>query len=115
MNVCLAAKGDGTKMKPFIVFAATKRESKCLHEEFKSKCSNASSGNGWMKEELTLKWINEVIGKFSFRKRLLAWDTYECHMTDVIKKQLHDITVESVLVPGGCTKCGIRCAMEYAI
>ena len=94
-------------MKPFIVFAATKRESKALYEEFKSKCSNASSGNEWMKEELTLKWINEVIGKFSFRKRLLAWDTYECHMTDVIKKQLHDITVESVLVPGGCTKCGI--------
>ena len=34
VNVCLAAKGDGTKMKPFIVFAATKRESKALHEEF---------------------------------------------------------------------------------
>ena len=108
----MAAKGDETKMKPFIIFAATKLQSKALHKEFKSKCSNASSGNGWMNEELTTRWINEVICKFSFKKSLLAWDTYECHMTDAIKQQLHDITVESVLITGGCTKCGIRCAME---
>ena len=57
-----------------------------------------------MNEEFTLRWINVVVGKFSFRKRLLAWDTYEFHMTDADKKQLHDITIESVLVPGGCTK-----------
>ena len=49
-----------------------------------------------------MRWINE--GKFSFRKHLLAWDTYECHMTDAVKKQLHDITVELVVVPGGGTK-----------
>ena len=48
--------------------------------------------------------MNEVISKFSFRKGLLAWDIYEYHMTDAVKKQLHDITVESVLVPSGCTK-----------
>ena len=104
VSVCLAAKGDGTKMKPFIVFATAKYELKALHKEFKIQCSVASSGNGWMNEELTLRWINEVIGKFSFRKHLLAWGTYQCHMTDVVKKQLHDITNESVLVPGWCTK-----------
>ena len=93
MSVCLA--GDGTKMK---------LESKALHEEFRNQCSIASSGNGWMNEEVTLRWINEVIGKFSFKKRLLPWDTYKCHMTDAVKKQLHDITVELVLVPSGCTK-----------
>ena len=102
MSVSLAAKGGGTKMKPFIVFAAAKRESKALHEEFKSQCSIASPGDVLMNEELTMRWINE--GNFSFRKLLLAWDTYECHMTDAVKKQLHDITVELVLVPGGGTK-----------
>ena len=72
VRVCLAAKGDGTKMKSFIVFAAAKRELKALHEKFKSQCSIASSGNGRMNEELTLRWIIEIIDKFSFRNHLLA-------------------------------------------
>ena len=79
--LCLTGKGDGTKCKPFIVFAGAKRESKSLHEEFKRRCSVASSANGWMNEELTLRWSDEVLGNFSFRKHLLAWDSYEAHMT----------------------------------
>ena len=35
VSVCLAAKLDGTKLKSFIVFAAVKRESKSLHDEYK--------------------------------------------------------------------------------
>ena len=38
VSVCLAAKGDGTKLKPFVVFAGAKRESKALHEEYKHQC-----------------------------------------------------------------------------
>ena len=37
-SVCLAAKVDGTKLKPFVVFCATKRESKPLDEELKIRC-----------------------------------------------------------------------------
>ena len=40
-------------MKSLIDFAAAKRESEALHEEFKRHCSIASSGNGWINEELT--------------------------------------------------------------
>ena len=36
VGVCLAAKADGTKLKPFFVFRAAKRESKSLVEEFES-------------------------------------------------------------------------------
>ena len=56
--VCLVAKGDGIKMKSLIDFAAAKRESEALHEEFKRHCSIASSGNGWINEELTWRRIN---------------------------------------------------------
>ena len=35
VSVCLAAKLDGTKLKPYIVFGAVKRESKLLHDEYK--------------------------------------------------------------------------------
>ena len=42
ISVCLAAKEDGAKMKPFIVFAAAKRESKALRDEFTGQGSIAS-------------------------------------------------------------------------
>ena len=34
VTVCLMAKADGTKLKPFIVFRGAKRESKSLDDEF---------------------------------------------------------------------------------
>ena len=45
VSVCSAAKADGSKLKPFVVFRATKRESKSLVEEFKSLCVVKRSGN----------------------------------------------------------------------
>ena len=104
VSVCLAGKADGTRLKPFIVFKGAKRECKSLHEEFRGKCSVASSANGWMNEELTLQWCSEILGQFSFRKRLLAWDSYEAHLTDDVKKSLTKSKIESAIVPGGCTK-----------
>lgn len=47
---CLIVKEDGTKLKPFILFARGKQDSKSLHEEFRSQCSVASRMNGWMNE-----------------------------------------------------------------
>ena len=93
MSVCLAARGDGTKLKPFIVFAGAKRESKALHEEYKRQCSVATSTNGWMNKELTLRWVNEIVGAFSFNKRLLAWDFYEAHMTESVSRRLKEINI----------------------
>ena len=33
-SICLAAKLDGTKLKPFIVFGAAKKELKSLQDEY---------------------------------------------------------------------------------
>ena len=46
VSVCLTAKADGTKLKPFIVFQGAKREATALNEEFKNQCVVASSSNG---------------------------------------------------------------------
>ena len=35
VSVCLTAKLDGTKLKPFIIFGVAKRESTSLHDEYK--------------------------------------------------------------------------------
>ena len=104
VSVCLAAKLDGTKLKPFIVFGAAKRESKSVHGEYKRQCSVASSSNAWMNEELTLRWCDEVLGQFTFQKRLLAWDSFEAHITDEVKRKLTTSKTEPLIVPGGCTK-----------
>ena len=104
VSVCFADKGDGTKLKPFVVFRAAKRESKSLDEEFKSHCVVKSSGNAWINEELITIRVKRVLDAFSFNRRLLAWDSYECHMTDSVRKDLKDMNVDSVIIPGGCTK-----------
>ena len=57
VSLCLGAKADGTKLKPFLIFRAADRESKSLDEEFKSLCVVKSSGNAWINGELTTIWV----------------------------------------------------------
>ena len=57
-----------------------------------------------MNKELTLRWCNEILGQFFSHKRLLAWDSYEAHLTDNVKKPLTKSKIETVIVPTGCTK-----------
>ena len=45
VSVCVAAKADGTKLKPFFDFRATKIESKLLDEELEYRCVTKSSSN----------------------------------------------------------------------
>ena len=57
-----------------------------------------------MNEELTLVWTEKVLGKFSFGRRLLSWDSFECHMMDSVKEAVKTSNSDLVIVPGGCTK-----------
>ena len=91
-------------MKPMIVFGGGKREVKKLNEEFRSKCVIASSGNAWMNEGLNLIWADKVLGKFSFGRRLLASDSFSCHIMDSVKHKVKENNTDMVLVPGSCTK-----------
>ena len=57
-----------------------------------------------MNEELTTIWVKRVLGAFSFNRRLLSWNSYECHTTDNMRKDLKEMKVDSVIIPGGCTE-----------
>ena len=57
-----------------------------------------------MNEELTLRWCDEVLGQFAFQKRLPAWDSFDAHITDVVKRKLAKSKTESLIIPGGCAK-----------
>ena len=77
VSVCLAAKADETRLKPFVVFRVAKRESESLNEEFEPRCVINSSGNAWMNEELIIIWVKRVLGTFLFSRLVLAWDSCE--------------------------------------
>ena len=104
VSVCLAAKADGTKLKPMVVFKGAKREVAALNQEFKRRAVVATSANAWMNTELTKVWIDSVLGSFSFDRRLLAWDSFECHIEESIGQALQSKKIDRVIVPGGCTK-----------
>ena len=96
VSVCLAAKGDGTKLKLLIVFPDAKRESEALRDKFKTKCVIASSINGWMSssEELTISGVKGVLGQFLFTRWILAWDLFRCHVLDSIKQELNRAKID---------------------
>ena len=106
VTVCLAAKVNGHKLKPFIVFKGRKRDVDRMNgdRQLSGKCVICTSANGWMNESLTEEWIQYVVGRLSFAPRLLVWDTYKCHMTNGVKEALHQATVYAAFVPGWCTK-----------
>lgn len=45
-----------------------------------------------------------VRGAFSFNRRLLAWDSNECHLEDSVTDSLKSNKIDRVIVPVGCTK-----------
>ncbi|KAL2096389.1 hypothetical protein ACEWY4_008537 [Coilia grayii] len=103
LTVVLAAKADGTKLKPFVVFRGAIREVKAMQQEI-SRAVVATSANGWMNDDLTTAWLRSVVGKFSFRPRLLVWDAYRCHISTSTKQELRPYNITTAVIPGGCTK-----------
>ena len=57
-----------------------------------------------MNASLTNEFVQKVLGSLSFSKRLLVCDTLDCHMEDSVSKSLQQKKIESLLIPGGCTK-----------
>ena len=72
-TVILAAKADGTKLKPFVVFKGV-RPIAALQKV--SGIIVTMSRNGWMNEALTITWIDSTWGQLSFQRRLLIWNAY---------------------------------------
>ena len=57
-----------------------------------------------MNEELVLKFLRQVLGMFCFKKHLFAWDSFEAHMAEDVRKLLKQMKTDDALIPGGCTK-----------
>ena len=62
---------------------------------------------GWMREELTLEWLEIVWGcrprAFSNQPSMLVLDAFKGHLTDSVKNQLCKMKIEFVVIPDGMT------------
>ncbi len=103
-TVLLTAKADGTKLKPFVVFKGKgTRLLKGLSTI--SGLVVRFSDNGWMNDPLTIEYLRTIIGSFTFgNKRLMVWDAYRCHISEAVKAECARLSLQTSIVPGGCTK-----------
>ena len=69
MNVCLAIKADGSRIKPFVAIPGKKV--KCEIAAIKGAIVKCSA-NGWMNDELTEDWVSHVWGSLAFNKSFLV-------------------------------------------
>ena len=65
--VSLAAKVNGDKLKPYIVFLGHQREVPAI----KNCCYVESTINGWMNENTITDWVENALKTFTFGKRRL--------------------------------------------
>ena len=100
VTVCLTAKANGVKLAPMIVF-----KGKRLEREVSNICGivPVMSHNGWMSEDLTIKYLQSVIGRMAFQHRLLVWDSYRCHISGAVKREPSKLKIDMAVIPGGCT------------
>jgi hypothetical protein len=100
ITVVLAAKANGTKLPPYLVFKGKRMDKELLNVK---GVICAMSSNGWINEELTLDWLTRAWGTLTFKRRLLCWDSFKCHIQDSVKERVRKLKTDMAVVPGGCT------------
>ena len=85
-----------------IVSKGAFRGTKILLQEFKGQAVIVLPNR--LTTYLTHVWVDNVLRAFFFHRRVLAWDSYECHIEDTVKMSLNTKKIDIAIVPGGCTK-----------
>ena len=57
-----------------------------------------------MNDNLTVDYLQSIVGTFSFVQRLLVWDSYKCHISNTVKAEASHLGFKTAIMPGGCTK-----------
>ena len=101
--VMLTARSDGFKCRPYILLK-NKRPNKEIVTKFKNTLHLCWAGGFFFNNNLTYEFLQKIVSSSMFGKRLLAWDSYRCHIRDATKKQLKKVLIDIAVIPGGCTK-----------
>ncbi|KAL7382417.1 hypothetical protein ABVT39_021878 [Epinephelus coioides] len=102
LTIVLAAKADGTKLKPFIVFRGAAGDEEAMQQQISGAVINTSP-NGWINDALVSDWLETVVGKSNATPRLLVWDSQRSHVS-VTGKLKHDFNITPAVIPRGCTE-----------
>ena len=57
-----------------------------------------------MNEQLTLQYVDKVLGRFKFSRRLMIWDSIEWHIINSVCANLRDMKLERAIVSVSYTK-----------
>ena len=103
VTVMLTARSDGFKCRQYIL-RKNKKPIKEIIIKFKNTLHLCWAGRSFFNDDLTSEFLQKIIGSSMFGKRLLAWDSYRCHISDATKKQLKKLQIDTAVISGGCTK-----------
>ena len=92
VTVVLTCCGDGLKIKPMVIF---KRKT-FLKISNKHGVVMSAQEKGWMDSDQMKIWIQKACwsqtGGLGRRHSLLVYDTFEAHLTDIVKASLNEKT-----------------------
>ena len=61
--------------------------------------------NAWMREELMIRWVKEILRPYTqSRPALLVMDSLAAHITSNVRAELEKINTYPAIIPGGCTR-----------
>ena len=80
---------NGDKVKPYVVFPGHKGEVQNLKKDaaIENRCYVESTVNGWMNENTTIDWVENVLKTFTFvKRRLFACGSFRAHLVQSVKE-----------------------------
>ena len=101
--VVLACAGDGTKLKPMVIF---KRKTLPKINNKHSVVVSAQQ-KGWMDADQMKIWIEKVwrsqLGGLGRMRSLLVYGVFEAHVTESVKAAIARENTNLAVIPGGLT------------
>ena len=100
MTVMLSAKGDGTKLKSYILLPRKRAMPDLVKYDGRVVMKFEGTNRN---QELTEDYLSKVIGfRMSTPNWLLVWDSFKCHISEATNKAMKKLKIHSAVIPDGC-------------
>ena len=108
VTVMLAITADGCKLPPFLIFKWKTCPKIPKNEKlFPDDVLIRNQEKGWMTESLMLDWLQNVWESrpsgLSNPPSMLCLDAFRGHLAAKVKKNMHSLGSDLVIIPGGMT------------
>ena len=97
VTVMLTARSEEFKCRTYILLK-NKRPIKGIVTKFTNTLHFCWAGHSFFNNDLTSEFLQKISGCSMFGKRLLAWNSYRCHISDATKKQLKKLQIDTAVI-----------------